>query len=52
MRRFEKGVLAFLLIKAFTYSDTGDIGLYSFEFNRTLKTDTEKVYKKNNKKYI
>ena len=52
MRKYEKVILAFLLIKAFTYSDTGDIGLYSFEFNRTLKTETEKVYIKNNKKYI
>ena len=52
MGKFQKGIFVFILIRALTYSDSGDVGLYSFEFNRKLKTNTEKVYIMNNKKYV
>lgn len=51
MMKLHRTLFVFMLVKALTYAET-EIGLYTFEFNRQFKTDTEKVYIKNEKKYI
>lgn len=53
MRGYKKGIFIFMLMKVLVFSETGEeVGLYSFEFNRKVKVDTQKVYMKNNVKYI
>ena len=51
MVRLHRTLFAFMLVKALTYAET-EVGLYTFEFNRQFKTNTEKVYIKNQKKYV